>query len=176
MNKEHLAKLKHKTETYRGWKQGWVTWEEYRDTVQARDEVRQAKTQLELNLVRDVKGSKKGFSKYIADERKTRENTGPLLKETRDLVTQDMGKAEVLNAFFALVFTSTTGLQESQVPETKGKIWSKADVPLVEEHQVGEYLSKLDLQKSIGPDGMHPKVLRELGLFILEKRGLGGSH
>ena len=33
MNEELLAKLKHKKEAYRRWKQGQVTWKEYRDTV-----------------------------------------------------------------------------------------------------------------------------------------------
>ncbi|KAK4806898.1 hypothetical protein QYF61_012619 [Mycteria americana] len=59
---ELLAKLKHKKEAYRGSKQGRVTWEEYRNIVQAsRDEVRKAKAHLELNLANDVKGNKKGF-------------------------------------------------------------------------------------------------------------------
>lgn len=40
-----------------------------------------------------------------------------------------MEKAEVLDASSAL--TSKTGLQESQVPESRGKGWSKDDVPLV---------------------------------------------
>ena len=41
MNKEHLAKLKQKKETYRDWKQGQIAWEGYRDTVRAaRDQVR----------------------------------------------------------------------------------------------------------------------------------------
>ncbi|GAB0176272.1 hypothetical protein GRJ2_000092400 [Grus japonensis] len=33
MNKELLGKVKHKKEAYRGWKQGQVAWEEYRETV-----------------------------------------------------------------------------------------------------------------------------------------------
>lgn len=57
---------------------------------------------------------------------------------------QDMEKAEVLNAVFALFFTSMAILQESQTPESMGEIWSKG-VPLTQENQVSEYLSKLDL-------------------------------
>ncbi|KAK4829863.1 hypothetical protein QYF61_007255 [Mycteria americana] len=57
---------------------------------------------------------------------------------------------------------SPAALRESQVPETEGKSWSKEDVPLVDEDQVREYLSNLHIHKSLGPDGMYPKVLREL--------------
>ncbi|KAK4811992.1 hypothetical protein QYF61_022988 [Mycteria americana] len=98
---------------------------------------------LELDLARDVKDNKKGFFKYIGDKRKARENVGLLLNKAGDLVTQDMEKAEC-------------HLCASQVPETRGEGWSKEDVPLVEEDQVREYLSKLNIHKSVGPDGMHP--------------------
>lgn len=52
------AKLKHRKEAYRGWKQGCVTWEV------------KGKTQLELNMTRDNKQSgnnKKDFCKYTGN-------------------------------------------------------------------------------------------------------------
>lgn len=93
MNEEVLAKLRHKKEAQRGWKQGQGTWEEYRDIVRvSRDEVRKAQVLKELNLAKDVKDNEKG-SVSTCDKRKTRENQGPLLNKSGDLVTQDREKA-----------------------------------------------------------------------------------
>jgi len=57
-------------------------WEDYKEVVQAaRDQVRKAKTQIELNLARDIKENKKKFYRYICDKKKVRD-VGPLQKET----------------------------------------------------------------------------------------------
>ncbi|GAB0188947.1 mitochondrial enolase superfamily member 1 [Grus japonensis] len=155
MNKELLGKVKQKKEAYRGWKQGQVAWEEYRETVRAaRDQVRKAKALIEI---RDVKDNKKSF---YSDKRRTRENVGPLQNETDDLVTQDMEKAEVLNDFFASVFTGKCLSHTAQV--TEGRDWENAEPPTVGEDQVPEYLRNLKVHKSMGPDEMHPRILREL--------------
>ena len=77
-----------------------------------------SKAHLELNLARGVKDNKKGFFKYISCRRKVKENVGPLLNEVGALVTKDTEKAELLNAFFASVFTAKTSPQESLTLET----------------------------------------------------------
>ncbi|GAB0204023.1 mitochondrial enolase superfamily member 1 [Grus japonensis] len=163
MNKELLGKVKQKKEAYRGWKQGQVAWEEYRETVPAaRDQVRKAKALLEISLARDVKNNKKSFYWYVSEKRRTRENVGPLRNETGDLVTQDMEKAEVLNDFFASVFTGKSLSHTAQVTEGKGRDWENAEPPTVGEDQVREYLRNLKVHESMGPDEMHLWVLREL--------------
>ncbi|GAB0189098.1 mitochondrial enolase superfamily member 1 [Grus japonensis] len=161
MNKELLGKVKHRKEAYRGQKQGQVAWEEYRETVRAaRDQARKAKALMEISLARDVKDNKKSFYRYVSDKRKARENVGPLQNETGDLVTQNMEKAEVLNDFFASVFTGKCLSHTAQV--TEGRDWENAGPPTVGEDQVSEYLRNLKVHKSMGPDELHPRVLREL--------------
>ncbi|KFV18118.1 hypothetical protein N340_13754, partial [Tauraco erythrolophus] len=137
MNKEFLDQLKHKKEAYRGWKQGQVSWEEYRAIVRAtRDQVRKAKALIELNLARDIKGNKKNFSRYVSDKKRTREKVVPLCKETGDLATQDMEKAEVLNDFFVSVFTGKISSCTAQVTAGKGRDWENEEPPTVGEDQV----------------------------------------
>lgn len=83
MKKEVLDKLKgtiqrveEKTNNLGGMQWHWAF----------RDEVTKAKVQLQLNVARNVKDNK-GFYKYLEDKRKARENVGPLLNETEDLMT-----------------------------------------------------------------------------------------
>ncbi|GAB0208722.1 mitochondrial enolase superfamily member 1 [Grus japonensis] len=73
-----------------------------------------------------------------------------------------MEKAEVLNDFFASVFTGKCSSHTAQVTEGKGRDWENADPPTVGEDQVREYLRNLKVHKSMGPDEMHLWVLREL--------------
>ena len=54
----------------------------------------------------------------------------------------------------------------SQAPETIRKVCSKKGLPLVEEEQLKEHLNKLEIHRSMRPDGVHPPVLRDLADVI----------
>lgn len=45
---------------------------------------------------------------------------------------------------------------------SNSKVGSTEVLPAVEEEGVRDYLKQLTYEKSMGPDGMHPELLREL--------------
>ncbi|GAB0210397.1 mitochondrial enolase superfamily member 1 [Grus japonensis] len=71
-----------------------------------------------------------------------------------------MEKAEVLNDFFASVFTGKCLSHTAQAAE--GRVEEIAEPPTVGEDQVQEYLRNLKVHKSMGLDELHLRVLREL--------------
>jgi len=52
--------------------------------------------------------------------------------------------------------------------KAREEAYREDDFPLVEEDCVRHHLSNLDGHKSMGPDGIHPRVLRELAEIVAE--------
>ncbi|XP_064915588.1 uncharacterized protein LOC135579185 isoform X1 [Columba livia] len=77
------------------------------------------------------------------------------------LVAEDTEEAEFLNAFFVSVYSAGGRPGEPCTPETPDEARSVEEFALVDEDWVREQLNSLDIHKSTGPDGMHPRVLRE---------------
>ncbi|KAK4813527.1 LOW QUALITY PROTEIN: hypothetical protein QYF61_009253 [Mycteria americana] len=141
--------------------QGQVSWEEYRDAAQlCRDGVGKAKAQLELNMARDAKNTKKGFYRYPEKEGQRKRTSQ--MNTTGKLVATDKEKAEVLNNFFASVFTGNFSSYASQVDGPQGRDWGSKVPPTVREDQVRDHLRNLNINNSMGPNEMHARVLRDL--------------
>ena len=96
-----------------------------------------------------MKGNEKGFYKCISCKRKTKENWSgfSMLSWPQSLLVR-------------LDFRNPRSLRPV------GKC-GKMETSSVEEDQVREHLNKLDIRKSIEPDGMQPQVqLRELASVV----------
>lgn len=88
---------------------------------------------------------------------------GPLINGGETLVTEDTEKPELLNAFFASIFTDKITPQGSLTLETRTNERQEEHFSLVEEDMVRERLDKLEIHKSVGPDRMHPWTAKRVG-------------
>ena len=89
---------------------------------------------MELNLVWDVKNNGKGFYRHSVQKRQAKESILPFVNEKGELAMTDMEKAEVLNEFFALVFTGSQDScisHEAHIPGLLGGKWESKSPPVV---------------------------------------------
>ena len=84
------------------------------------------------------------------------------VSDTGKLVTTDKEKAESLNNFLALVFSNNCLSHSPQMISLEEGDWGSNAPPVVSKDQVCDHLRNPNIHKSVGPDEMQPRVLREL--------------
>jgi len=141
-----------------------VAQKEYRGLIRlSREEIKKAKAQLELRLATVLRDNKKCFYKCINNKKGAKENLQALLDVGGNIATKDEEKSEKLNAFFASVFNSQTGYHQGSQPlvlvDREGE---QNKLPVIQEEAINNLPCHLDTYKSLGPDGICPRVLREL--------------
>ena len=143
---------------------------------QAKWEIRKAKRDYEKKLARESKSNPKAFFKYANSKLKTRCAVPNLMQSNGTLTDNDNDKAEELNNYFKSVFTNE---DLASIPAFE----NQSDI-LLEDIEINEaivfkQLENLKVNKSPGPDCLHPRLLKELSselkgpLTILFKRSLG---
>ncbi|KAK4823680.1 hypothetical protein QYF61_005651 [Mycteria americana] len=164
LTRELWLELRRKRRVYDLWKKGQATQEDYKGVARlCREKIRRAKAELELNLAAAVKDNKKHFFKCISSKRRAKENLQPQVGRGGNTVTKDEEKAEVLNAFFASVFNSRANCSLGTQPlELEDRDGDQNGAPIIQGEMVSDLLHHLDTHKSMGPDEIHPRVLKEL--------------
>ena len=135
---------------------------------QARNEVRKSIRDYERKIGKEIKKSPKQFWRYVRNKMNTTNAIPQLEKSDGDLTSNDKEKADTMNNFFASVFTTEIG----EPPELHT---SNYDTPLsdinIDRKDVTTHLSKIDPNKSPGPDGQYPRVYKELANVIDQPLG-----
>ncbi|CAJ0925797.1 unnamed protein product [Ranitomeya imitator] len=124
--------------------------------------IKAVKKETEKHIAKESKTNPKLFFNYINSKRIKTENVGPLKNSEERMVVDDEEKANILNTFFSTVFTVEN--------EMLGEIPRNNENPILRvtnltQEEVRNRLNKIKIDKSPGPDGIHPRVLRELTKF-----------
>ena len=126
----------------------------------ATKEIRISVYTYEKDMADKIKSDTKLFWKYVRSKSKTKNSISRLEKgEGPDLTSSDKETADLLNEYFASVFTiePDTELPEFTVTPEPPNI-NTVDI---NEEQVRKALKKLKPNKTPGPDNIHPKMLLE---------------
>ena len=103
-----------------------------------------------------------------------------MTKSTGVLVEDSTGKADILNQFFSSVFTDEDLSSLPLIGDRVGGV-SVSNI-VVHRDDVLDKLKGLNVTKSPGPDGLHPRVLFETrfqicdALLLIFKKSFRSSH
>ena len=111
------------------------------------------------NLVGDVKANPRDFYRYINSKKKDIQGIPPLKRKNGKGVAQsDLEKAEEFNSQFTDVFSKN---EHTQVPLLDRSAPFMNDIA-VSKDGVIKLLKGLNPSKALGPDELHPRILKEL--------------
>ena len=108
-----------------------------------------------------VKDNPKKFWSYAQSKSKTKSSIPDLYKDDnkKDVTESDKEKADVLADFFTSVFTKDT---DNEMPDIVPKEVPELNDILINPTIVKKKLENLKINKSPGPDTLHPRLLKEL--------------
>ena len=109
-----------------------------------------------MSIAKQVKTNPKSFYQYVSSKIKTRVPISNLKKADGTLTVNNLEKAEVLKTFFHSVFTNG---QDDTLPPFPKRTNESLSHLSVTEPQMLKALQSLKVDKSPGPDGLHPRVL-----------------
>ena len=164
MNAAALRKARRKHSAwirYQNTKQGEDFREYQKMRNEASHEARQARRSFEMNLAAESKVNNKAFWKYVNSRRKTTSNVADLEKSDGIFATTDQDKADTLNSQYVKTFTEED-LSNLPTFKTKNVTTEPLEDIRFSEGMVLKKLKALRVDKSPGPDGLHPRVLKEL--------------
>ena len=171
-NQEIAKAIKHKKKQWDKYKETRKMdhYEKYRQALKLSIKtIKQGKRKLEEKNASNIKYDPKAFYKYAKSKMKRKECIPSIQTNSGAETRNEYETAEALNDWFGSVFTheDTVNIPHAQVPKILPDMNSSQTQSLfISESRVERCLRSLEPEKSQGPDGMHPRVLRALSRSI----------
>jgi len=141
----------------------WSAYREIKQQVQR--ECRKAHDKYVLDIINsDNTRSNKKFWSYIKSK-KSEQYGIPTLEKDHQLITDNLSKANILNDQFSSVYTIDTACRDN-IPTLKVPSFPTMQPLDVDVQGIYTLLSDLDSYKASGPDGIPPRLLKELSVNI----------
>ena len=123
--------------------------------------IRNGKSALERKVAKNAKQNPRLFYSYLKGERGNRQRVGPLKDENGQLIVDPKHQAEVLNEYFASVFTSYEG---SELPTKEAMEMKEGNLEDIrfEAKKIEEKIQEMRTESAPGPDGISPRILKEV--------------
>ena len=126
---------------------------------------RNLRIQFENDIAQNIKSAPKNFWSYVKSKGKTRSRIPTLQKPDGTEAVTAIDKAETLNRFFGSTFTEER-LEDIPNCLDKPSLIEYLDSFIITPQMVLKKLQELNPEKSPGPDGWHPILLKNVADLI----------
>ena len=162
MNNHALRSLKKKHNAYKRWvltKCGKDYQRYKKQSNNAKATIRKLVRKFEQNIAMKIKSNSKEYWKYANSKLKNKSKVPDLKTSNNEFTKSEQEKVDVLNHFFTSVFTRE---DLSSIPQITDRSFASPLTEIDISHSlVLDAMKSLNASKSPGPDGIHPRVLKE---------------
>ena len=120
--------------------------------------IRQAKRIYEKKLAKGVRQNKKAFFRYVNSKLTVRPEITEMQNENGVLVDSDKDIANVMVKYFTSVYAVPSN---EDMPDMNENYETEIGNIVISREDVQERLEKSKVNKSCGPDNIHPRMLQE---------------
>ena len=137
---------------------GYQRYREYKkEANRMKKEARKAKREYEKKLAREIRHNKRAFFRYVNSKLTVRPEISQMQNDLGHLVDNDKDICSILGKYFNSVYIPQSN---DEMPDMEILCDNQIREMKITREEIKTGLEKINVNKSCGPDGMHPLILQ----------------